>query len=145
MEFILSRVINSEGVGKLRNHLCRHIIIAIRNLMQQSDIKKDSKDIAAFIGISLLEVYKTIDVTVTPWEKRGYWVKADKFRLEWEWTERYANNLYIALLKDDWGEVANLFVSIGTKLKKIKPPVRIKRIEYNGSWKRLCRVYTSDG
>jgi len=140
----LSRVINPEGVGKLRNQLCRHIIMAIRSLMQQSDLTKDSKDIAAFVGISLLEIYKTIDVTVTPWEKRGYWVKADRFRLEWEWTERYAKNLYKALLKDDWGEIASLFVNIGTHLKNVKPPVRIKNIEYNGSWKRLSSIIESD-
>ena len=140
----MSRVINPEGVGKLRNQLCRHIIMAIRSLMQQSDLTKDSKDIAAFVGISLLEIYKTIDITVTPWEKRGYWVKADRFRLEWEWTKKYANDLYQSLLKDDWGEIASLFVNIGTNLKNIKPPVRIKNIEYEGSWKRLCSIIKDD-
>ena len=94
----MSRVINPEGVGKLRNQLCRQIIIAIRTLMQQEEITLQSKDIAAFIGLSLIELYKTIDVTVTPWEKRGYWVKADRFRMEWEWTEAYAKKMYSALM-----------------------------------------------
>ena len=136
----MSRVINPEGVGKLRNQLCRQIIIAIRTLMQQEEITLQSKDIAAFIGLSLIELYKTIDVTVTPWEKRGYWVKADRFRMEWEWTEAYAKKMYSALFEDNWGTVASLSVNIGNKLNNIKPPVRKENIDYSGSWKKLDQV-----
>lgn len=139
----MSRVINPESVGKLRNQLCRHIIIAIRKLMQQPDITKDSKDIAAFIGVSLVTIFNTIDTTVLPWEKRGYWVKADRFRLEWDWSERYARELYNALLKDDWGAVANISVNIGNKLQNVKPPVRNTSIDYSGCWTRLIEMMQS--
>ncbi len=36
--------------------------------------------------LALEEINSNIDKSVEAWEKRGYWVKADKFRLDWEWS-----------------------------------------------------------
>ena len=111
--------------------------------MQQSELSAESKDIAAFVGISLLEIHRTIDITVGPWEKRGYWVKADKFRLEWEWTEGCACDIHKALSKNNWGEIAKQFALIGNHLSNVKPPVRNKSISYGGCWDRLCNIISS--
>ena len=35
--------------------------------------------------LALEEIAVSIDVSVQAWEKRDYWVKADRFRMEWEW------------------------------------------------------------
>ena len=56
---------------------------------------------------------------IAAWEKRGYWVKADKFRLEWMWTESFANKMKTALLAEDWGTVAMLAAQIVQKFSKI--------------------------
>ncbi len=86
-ERIVSRIIQTEGVGKERNRLLKAIVISIRELMKQNVVDSNTRDLAAFISNALLAVHDTVERTVAPWEKRDYWVKADKFRMEWAWTK----------------------------------------------------------
>ena len=83
----MGRVINPDSSGKERTKLTKSIVKAIRQLMNQSRPDQITKDLAAFIAIGLQDIYLTVDVSVEAWEKRGYWVKADRFRLDWEWTK----------------------------------------------------------
>jgi hypothetical protein len=78
MEKLMSRVINTQSVGKERNQLVKAIVISIRELMKQGKPDSVSKDLVAFIAIALETVSETIERTVTPWEKRNYWVKGEK-------------------------------------------------------------------
>jgi hypothetical protein len=116
----LSRIIKTESVGKDRNRLCKEIVLTIRQLVSQTQPDNASRDMAAFISNSLLEINRSIDVSVTAWEKRGYWVKADRFRMEWTWTSQLGSALREALLNDDWGSIAILAVRIAQKLSKVK-------------------------
>lgn len=93
--------INKETAGKERNQLIRNILVAIRELNQCQQFDEKAKDIVAFIGLELLAIYKSIDASVLAWEKRNYWAKADKYRMEWLWTQGVARNLRTALNKDD--------------------------------------------
>ena len=66
----MSRVINPESAGKERNRLSKAIVIAIREFMKQPEPNETSKDIAAFIILSLEQIDKTIDLTVAPLGKK---------------------------------------------------------------------------
>jgi hypothetical protein len=112
MEENLSRVVNHETAGKVRNKLVQLIGLAIRELNAQSDINSETKDIVAFIALSLLAIHDTIDRSVEPWEKRGYWIKADRYRLEWSWTMQLGNVIKVSILNEDWGVVANSVAAI---------------------------------
>ncbi|PKN87371.1 MAG: hypothetical protein CVU46_04580, partial [Chloroflexi bacterium HGW-Chloroflexi-8] len=94
----MSRVINPESSGKERTKLTKTIVKAIRELMVQKEPNKLTKDLTAYISIALMEIHKTVDVSVEAWEKRGYWLKADKFRLDWEWTEIFSVQMRDSLL-----------------------------------------------
>jgi hypothetical protein len=120
VEISVSRVINTQGVGKERNQLVRGIVIAIRELMKQGNIDSNTKDLAAFIAIALRAVSETIERTVVPWEKRNYWIKADKFRQEWAWANRLGDELASALVVEDWQAVAATAVEIGKKLNYVE-------------------------
>jgi hypothetical protein len=61
-----------------------------------------------------------IDASVAAWEKRDYWVKADKFRMEWMWAGVNAAKMKSAVLADDWGAVAILLSQIAGKLGKVQ-------------------------
>jgi hypothetical protein len=115
----LSKVYNPESAGKDRTRLSKSIVIALRELMRQPEPNAQTRDLTAFIVLALEEINENIDTSVEAWEKRGYWVKADKFRLDWEWSGKYSKNLRSALLKEDWGNVALSAVQIGQKLKKL--------------------------
>jgi hypothetical protein len=121
-ELSLSKVINPNGVGKERAYLTKGIVLAIRELAQQNETGDDSLDLAAFIALALERISKTIDETVAPWEKRDYWVKADKFRMDWSWSGQYAGKMKQAVLNEDWGSIAQITAMTAQKLGKVTVP-----------------------
>jgi hypothetical protein len=138
MEKIVSRVIQTDGVGKERNRLLRAIVISIRELMKQSKPDSKTKDLAAFISAALLAVDETVERTVTPWEKRNYWVKADNFRMEWRWVKPIGEEMRTATLEEDWPTVAGLAASVGAKLTKIKVSDKHRMgMPWVGAWEKL--------
>ncbi len=120
----MSRVINPEGAGKERTRLVKSIVLAMRELMRQTEPNEHSRDLAAFIALALLEIFETIETSVAAWEKKGYWVKADRFRMDWLWTEQVGGQLRQAVLNDDWATIAMLMVKLGGKLNNVDVPVR---------------------
>jgi hypothetical protein len=116
----LSRVINLDSAGKDRTRLTKAIVLAIRELAKQSEPSPAVRDLAAFITLALETIAKGIDASVAAWEKRDYWVKADKFRMEWMWAGITAGKMKTALLADDWATVAMLMPQIAGKLNKVQ-------------------------
>ena len=116
----MSRVINLDSVGKERTHLTKSIVIALRTLAKQTEVDEATRDLSAFIALALMRINATIDISVQAWEKRGYWVKADKFRMEWMWTKQMGEQMREAVLGEDWGTVAMISAHAGQKLVKIK-------------------------
>jgi len=137
-EVRLGRVINLESAGKERNQLTRAIVLSLRELMRQSQPNADTQDLAAFIALALIRIYETIDLSVAAWEKRGYWLKADRFRLDWAWAGQLGDQMKKAVLSDNWPEVAAIAVKVGGKLNHIKLPQRNRLGKpWVGSWEKL--------
>jgi hypothetical protein len=116
----MSRVINPDSVGKLRTQLIKGIVLSIRELARQSETGTETRDIAAFIAVALKSISDGIDISVTAWEKRDYWIKADKFRMEWIWSGPAAEKMRIAVLTEDWATIAILSAQIAQKFSKIQ-------------------------
>ncbi len=116
----MSRVINPDSAGKQRTRLSKSIVLALRQLARQSDTGGETRDLAAFIAVALDAISQGIDDSVAAWEKRGYWVKADKFRMEWAWTGPVAEKMRAAIASDDWGSVAMLSAQVAQRLNKIQ-------------------------
>lgn len=116
----MSRVINPESAGKDRTRLTKAIVLAIRELAKQKDVNGEAKDLAAFIALALKTISEGIDVSVAAWEKRDYWVKADRFRMDWMWTGQYAEKIRVAIFTDDWATIAMTIPQIAQKLSKIE-------------------------
>jgi uncharacterized protein YigA (DUF484 family) len=143
MEVLLSRVISIESAGKERTQLARAIVVAMRELSQQNDLDEKTKDLAAFIALALEEIAATIDLSVAAWEKRGYWVKADRFRMEWIWTERLGATLRQAVLGEDWGTVALTVGQVGEKLSSVKVPLRNRvGTPWQGAYGQLAKRHS---
>ena len=116
----MSRLINTDSAGKERTRLSKSIVLCIRELAKQSQVTPDAKDQAAFIALALQSISEGIDASVGAWEKRDYWVKADRFRMEWMWTGQYAARLKEAVLSDDWASIAGMLPSIAQKFSKVE-------------------------
>jgi hypothetical protein len=116
----LSRIIKTESAGKDRNRLSKEIVLAIRELIKQTSPDDTSRNLAAFIALALEEIAQTIDLSVAAWEKRGYWVKADRFRMEWNWAQHQGAAMRLALQQEDWANVAMVAVQVAQKLKTVQ-------------------------
>lgn len=92
----------------------------MRDLARQKDVTAETRDLASFISIALQTIADGIDSSVTAWEKRDYWIKADKFRMEWAWAGQTAQKMRTAVLSDDWASVAILSAHAAQKLAKIQ-------------------------
>jgi uncharacterized phage-associated protein len=117
---IVSQIISPSTPGKERNRLSKAIVITIRAFMRQEKPDKNTKDMLAFIILALREISNGIDKSVTAWEKRGYWIKADKYRMEWEWTSQYADQLHAAFNNEKWSEITALLMQIMGRFSDIK-------------------------
>jgi hypothetical protein len=138
MEVILGRVINPESASKERTRLTRAVVLAIRELMRQTEANEDTRDLAAFIALALEEVASSIDPSVEAWEKRGYWLKADRFRMEWAWTGKLGQAMHQAVLADDWPAVALTAAQVAEKLKSVDVPQKHRLgTPWTGAWEHL--------
>jgi len=125
-------------VGKERKQLVRAIAISLRELTQQDESNDQTRDMVSFIALCLDAVAKTIERTVEPWEKRDYWLKADRFRMDWDWAGKNASALRLAILAHDWAAIAESLAAIGQKLSKEKLPKTHRLGEpWIGAWEEL--------
>jgi len=136
----LTRIINPESAGKQRNKVVRRVALTVRELLRQPEPNDTSRDMVIFIVLSLDTIAETIDPTVAPWEKRDYWVKADRFRMEWAWAKKYADEMREALFVEDWGAVAMCAVQIAQRPQiskiTISPKHRMGK-PWQGAWNRF--------
>jgi hypothetical protein len=134
----LGRIIKYGTPGKDRNWLEKGIIIAIRELSKQTGVNSDTYDLLAFISLSLNAIGATVDESVLAWEKRGYWVKADRYRMEWSWSSRMGDELEQALRNEDWGSVTKIIAQVTQKMSKVNVPAKNRLGNpWVGSWEQL--------
>ena len=134
----MGRIINPESAGKDRTRLAKATVLAIRELMRQGTPDQQTRDLAAFIVLALQEIAGSIEPTVAAWEKRGYWIKADRFRMDWEWTTNLGSKLRQATLSEDWPVVAQLAVQVAMKFGNVKvSPNHRLGAPWVGAWQRL--------
>jgi hypothetical protein len=136
----LSRIIRTASASKDRALLEKGIVVAIHELVKQTETDKSTYDLVAYISLSLKAIEETIEESVTAWEKRGYWLKADRYRMEWSWTGKVSGELHQALLREDWGKIAEVIAKVTQKMSKVKVPVKNKiGTPWTGSWDLLIR------
>lgn len=134
----MGRVINPDGAGKERARLTRAVALALRELGRQHDPDAVARDLAAFIALALTAIAATIDTSVAAWEKRGYWLKADRFRFDWQWAGQLGEKMKDAVLAEDWGQVAALSAQIAQKLDKVTVPEHHRLGQpWQGAWRKL--------
>jgi len=116
----VTKIIKTSTPGKEKNRLSKAIVITIREFMRMQEPNNTTKDMLAFVILALEEIASGIDKSVSAWEKRGYWVKADKYRMEWHWTEVVAKRLKKAFSNNEWDEITNILVQIMGRFDNIK-------------------------
>ena len=137
----MTRIIATSTPGKERVQLSKAIVITIREFMRQKEPGKSTRDMIAFVILALNEIADGIDKSVAAWEKRGYWVKADKYRLEWQWSGMTAKKLDESFKSDDWEIIANILLEIMGKFENIKVSDRHRM---GTPWKGALKIYQEE-
>lgn len=100
------------------------VALALRQLALRSQVDDETRDLVAFMALSLNEIHANIDSTCQAWEKRDYWLKADQFRRDWAWAGKTADKLERVVLGDEWQNLADLVPSLAKNLVKVNLPKR---------------------
>ncbi len=119
-EYPLSRVIKMGSAGKDRSLLEKGITLAIRELAAQTGLDETTLDLLAYISFSLIAISEGVEESVAAWEKRGYWIKADRYRMEWAWAGNWGEEMKKAIISEDWATVAKITAQVTEKLSNIK-------------------------
>mgnify|MGYP000861574285 FL=1 len=136
----MSRIVSVEGTGTERTRLVKSIVIALRELMKQKEVDAHSYDLAAYLALALRMIDKNVEKTVVAWEKKDYWLKADKFRMQWAWVSSSAEKIEKALQADDWAAIAMQAVTIAQKMNSTQVSEKHRLgTPWVGAWALLKR------
>jgi hypothetical protein len=126
--------------------LRRTIAEALRRLATKQTFDQESLDLSALIVFSLRRLEEGVDQTASAWEKRDYYLKADRFRLEWEWLDDTAYNLETALLLGNHDRVPEILATLFPRFTDITI-ARYTRSPalWEGCYQRLQSGTASDG
>lgn len=134
----MSRVINPNQPGKERNRLKRAVALALREMMKEGEPNSRARDLAAFVALALEGIAETVETTVRAWEKRDYWIKADRFRMEWAWAPLLGRQMRQAVLAEDWGEIARLAAQVAQAVGDVKVSEKHRMgTPWRGAWEEL--------
>ena len=141
----MSRVINLNSPGKIRARNMRSIAEILRRISKKSAVDEEAKDMAATLVFLLREIHAGVITSIEAWEKRGYWMKADRFIREWEWTKIGAYDLEDIIRNDAWDLLPRLLAEIyphtsDIELKKLTRP----QSTWAGGYQRLINEQPSD-
>lgn len=131
----MSRVINPNQPGKVRNQLMKAAAAAIDELIDLGADTGSERDLIAYLYLTLDAIGKTVEQTSAAWEKRDYWVKADKFRLEWGWVPTNLHRIEALLRNETWRELPTVIADLKGKLNKVKYAKKFRTSEpWKGAW-----------
>jgi len=100
------------------------LVIALEEYKSLGGASVQTKDIAAFIALTLTAISHTAERTALAWEKRDYWIKADHFRNEWKWVSTYGNRMQSAVLDGNYSLMHTTATDISEFVNDIELPKR---------------------
>lgn len=138
----MSRIIATEGPGKIRSQHRRTIAEALRRLSQKPGLDDEVKDLAALIVFCLHRIADTIEQTTDAWDKRNYYLKADRFREGWRWVEPMTDELSAVIYEKRWNQLPEVLV----QLMPYFSDITIKKLTRKPSlWKGAYDRFMQDG
>jgi len=133
----MSRVIRVETAYRSRQRILQGMALALRFAASREASAGDQPDLLAFLDLSLAELRRSVDETAAAWEKRGYWLKADRFRQDWRWAERIGDSLHSAIESGDLDRARASGMELATPVHDVRLPASLARARpWVGAWDR---------
>ena len=141
----MSRIINVNNPTKIRNRNRRSIAEILRRIGQKPAIDAEAKDMAATLVYLLREINEGVETTVTAWEKRDYWMKAERFMRDWEWAKETAVNIEDIIRHDAWDLLPELLADLFPHFADIKLKTMTRKADvWRGNYNRLMAEEPSE-
>ncbi len=125
----MSRVIRVDGPGKIRSQLMRTAAELMRRLSQKSELDIEARDMAAMLVYCFRQIAEGIDESAHAWERRDYWLKAERFRARWGWAGRAAEDIEAIVRSDDWEQLPGMLA----ELLPVFSDIKVTRLTRNPS------------
>jgi len=116
----MSRVVNTNNPGKVRNQLMRTAAELLRHLSQKTTLDDEAKDMAALLVYCLRGIDDGIEASALAWEKRDYWIKAEQLRQRWMWTGNAADRLENVIRSESWETLPRVMAELFGHFSDIK-------------------------
>jgi hypothetical protein len=137
----MSRVIHTQSTGKTRNRLMRTCAELLRHLSQKQAVDEETRDMATFLMLCLQEINDGLEESAAVWEKRDYWIKAEKLRQRWHWVSKYADQLETMIRSESWQQLPENLVVLLPHFAEIK----VTRLTRSPSlWKDAYKRFISE-
>lgn len=131
----LPRIVRARTPSREREQLQRAVATALRAATRGGPAEGERRDILAFTDMALIALLDSVEETASAWEKRGYWLKADRLRTEWRWVETCHTALSNALSQQEWDTAQQAAARIAGHLADIKPVARsVDSQPWHGAW-----------
>ncbi len=138
----MTRVINVDSPGKLRSQLMRTAAEVIRRLSLKYEVDDEARDMTALLVYCFREIDVGIDESVRAWEKRDYWVKAEKFRLQWAWVRQAAADLDRIVETETWDLLPSTLIRLLPQFSDIKIAKFTRKPSlWHGTYQRLLQEH----
>ena len=135
---IMARVVNPNEPGKTRSLLMKSLAAAVRELSGREGGGEERRDIGVFVMLTLAAIKRTVEGTVSAWEKRDYWVKADRFRQEWGWVDRSLDRISQIVQEERWDDLDDPADEIRGRTDEISVSKKLAAARpWKGSWNAM--------
>jgi predicted GNAT family acetyltransferase len=134
----MSRITKISNQGSERTRLLKAIAYTAQQLIEQVNLDDNSRDIVAYIILSLDRLIEGINETITAWERRDYWIKVERFKASWIWVWRIRKLLFQALVTNNMPNIQAATRLLLAEITEVTPHRRpsIPR-PWLGAWKIL--------
>ena len=134
----MSRVIHVDNPGKRRNAARRSIAEILRFLGQKGQIDDEARDMAAMLVFLLREIKDTVDESAAAWEKRGYWMKVERFVRDYEWIPELAANIDDVIRHGAWDLLPELLADLSPRFDDIRIKTMTRKpSDWRGAYRKL--------
>ncbi|MCP5099644.1 MAG: hypothetical protein GY943_29170 [Chloroflexi bacterium] len=134
----MSRIVNVNSPTKIRNRNRRSIAEILRHLSKKQAIDDDTKDMAATIVFLLREISDGVEQTIRAWEKRDYWMKAERFLRDWSWAKELSSNIEDVIRNEAWDLMPELLAELFPKFADIQLKTMTRKPSlWQGAYSRL--------
>jgi hypothetical protein len=116
----LGRIIRTTNPTRQRTLSIKKMTADIRNSLRAPNQDADLFELGAALTTSLQEIKVSVNQTAEAWEKRDYWLKADAFRRQWFWSEKYHTSISQSVVSKNLADLQKQIIELGEKLGSLK-------------------------